>query len=256
MGWPVNSRPHIALVIPARNEAACIGEVLERIPTVVTTVIVVDNGSTDETADAARARGARVIREEYPGYGSACLAGLAFLAEKPPDIVAFADADGSDGVQNLSALLQPIISGNADLTLALRVPTSQPALTFQQRFGNKLAVHLIRLFWGHNYHDLGPMRAITWQALEQLHMSDKNFGWTVEMQIKALKTHLRIIEIPLPYYERQAGRSKVSRTLSGVFKAGAKILWVIALELLRGKMTRQQRPAPSASVAITTERSR
>lgn len=252
MGWPVTSPPCVALIIPAQNEALSLPGVLQRVPSEVTWVVVVDNGSTDETADVARKWGARVVREEYQGYGSACLAGLAFLAEKPPDIVAFADGDGSDGVQNLPALLQPIISGNADLTLALRVPVSREAFTFQQRFGNNLAVRLIRLFWGYRYHDLGPMRAITWRALEQLHMTDKNFGWTVEMQIKALKASLGVVEIPLPYYSRIAGRSKVSRTLSGVIQAGTKILGVIALELCRGNTMRQQKPAAAVPSTITT----
>lgn len=246
------SLPYVALIIPARNEAPSLPGVLQRVPSEVTSVVVVDNGSTDMTADVARKWGAQVVHEEYPGYGSACLAGLAFLAEKPPDIVAFADGDGSDGVHNLPALLQPIISGNADFTLALRVPASREAFTFQQRFGNDLAVRLIRLFWGYRYHDLGPMRAITWRALEQLQMTDKNFGWTVEMQIKALKTRLGVVEIPLPYYSRIAGKSKVSRTLSGVIQAGLKILGVIALELWRGKMKGQQKPAAAEPTAVTT----
>jgi glycosyltransferase involved in cell wall biosynthesis len=248
----VTDNIHVALIIPARNEVACLREVLDRVPSEITTVVVVDNGSTDGTADLARAWGAQVVREEYPGYGSACLAGLAFLAKNPPDIVAFADADGSDGVQNLSALLQPVIAGTVDIALVLRVPVTSRAFTFQQRFGNRLAVCLIRFFWRYNYHDLGPMRALTWQALEQLQMEDKNFGWTVEMQIKALKAHLRIVEIPLPYYARIAGRSKISRTLTGVMRAGAKILGVIALELWRGRITKQRKLAVSVPAAIPT----
>lgn len=244
--------PRIALIIPARNEALSLLEVLRRVPPEVNTVVVVDNGSTDETADVAREWGARVVREEYPGYGSACLAGLAFLTDKPPDIVAFADGDGSDGVQNLSALLQPLIAGDEHLALALRVPASSRAFTFQQRFGNGLAVRLIRLFWGYRYHDLGPMRAITWQALNQLHMADRNFGWTIEMQIKALKARLRVVEIALPYYSRIAGRSKISRTLTGVIQAGTKILGVILLELWRGRKCMQQKQAASVPAAMTT----
>jgi hypothetical protein len=243
----VKPQSHIALIIPARNEASCLRGVLERIPSEVNTVVVVDNGSADGTADVALQWGARVVREERPGYGGSCLAGIAYLSKTPPDIVAFADADGSDGVENLHALLKPVMAGAADLAIALRLPVSRQAFTFQQRFGNKLAVRLIRLFWGHNYHDLGPMRAITWQSLERLNMTDRTFGWTIEMQIKALKMNLRVVEVSLPYYVRMGGQSKISRTLSGVMRAGGKILWIIGLELWREKMIKQQTGTPQVN---------
>jgi hypothetical protein len=225
----------IVLIIPARNEALSLPAVLAAIPEEVVRVVVVDNGSTDATAAVALAHGAEVVHEPFPGYGSACLAGIAALAEAPPAIVAFADGDGSDGVENLATLLRPLLAGEADLALAQRVPVARQALSPQQRFGNRLATRLIRLFWGHDYHDLGPMRAITWQALQQLQMSDRTFGWTVEMQIRALQAGLRVVERPLPYHVRTAGESKISRTVTGVVRAGTKILWVISRELWRGE---------------------
>jgi len=223
----------VALIIPARNEELSLPTVLQRVPAEVSRVVVVDNGSTDATAAVARAHGAEVVYEPLPGYGSACLAGIAALAGKPPIVVAFADADGSDGVENLTALLTPLLSGAVDLALARRVTVASRALSPQQRFGNWLATRLIRLIWDHDYQDLGPLRAITWPALAELQMEDRNFGWTVEMQIRAVKEGLRVVEMPLPYHVRIAGESKISRTLSGVVRAGTKILWVIGRELLR-----------------------
>lgn len=228
----------IALIIPARNEAESLSTVLARVPSLVTRVIVVDNGSTDRTAAVARARGARVVYEPSPGYGSACQAGIAALADDPPGLVAFADADGSDGVENLAELLQPLRSGLAELALARRLPAVRRALTPQQRFGNWLATRLIRIIWGHDYRDLGPMRAVTWQALTGMEMGDRTFGWTVEMQIRAVKTGLRVVEVPLPYGTRIAGESKISRTIAGVVRAGGKILWVIGRELARSAIQR------------------
>ncbi len=225
----------VALIIPARNEELSLPTVLNRVPARVSRVVVVDNGSSDATAAVARAHGAEVVHEPLPGYGSACLAGIAALAGNPPDVVAFADADGSDGVENLTALLAPLLAGAADLALARRVTVASKALSPQQRFGNWLATRLIRLIWDHDYQDLGPMRAITWPALAELRMEDRNFGWTVEMQIRAVKAGLRVQEIPLPYHVRLAGESKISRTLSGVVRAGTKILWVIGRELLQAE---------------------
>ncbi|MRR58102.1 MAG: glycosyltransferase family 2 protein [Deltaproteobacteria bacterium] len=227
----------VALIIPARNEELSLPTVLSRIPAMVTRVVVVDNGSSDKTAAVARENGAEVIHEPVPGYGSACLAGIAFLADNPPAMVAFADADGSDGVENLAALLEPAQNGMADLSLARRVTVAGRAMSPQQRFGNWLATRLIRLIWGHDYRDLGPMRVITWTALQGLNMQDRDFGWTVEMQIRALKAGLRVKETPLPYHVRIAGESKISRTMSGVLRAGLKILWVIGRELCRVEQT-------------------
>ncbi len=223
-------RRRIALIIPARNEAESISRVVEAIPETVDRVIVVDNGSTDGTGDLARAAGAHVIREDRPGYGQACLAGIDQLREDPPDIVAFADGDGSDNHGALNDLLIPMIRDNLDLALARRVPLNRAALSLQQRFGNGLATFLIGLFWGFGYQDLGPMRAVRWAALESMEMRDRNYGWTIEMQIKAIHRRFHIREIPVTYLPRLAGKSKISRTFSGVVKAGCKILWIVVRE--------------------------
>jgi hypothetical protein len=220
--------------MPARNEAAALPFVFEMVPAEVDRIIVVDNGSTDSTARVARERGGEVVAEQRPGYGRACLAGLAVLEKSPPHVVAFADADGSDDLSRLGDLIDSIARGEADLALGKRVPKDADALSLQQRFGNWLATRLIRLFWKHDYADLGPMRAISWRALRKLRMEDLDYGWTVEMQVKAVKMGLRIREIPLPYYPRAAGRSKVSGTLNGTVRAGIKILWVIGREAARG----------------------
>lgn len=225
-------RKTIALILPARNEAPALPSVLEQIPAEVDYVIVADNGSTDTTAQIAKDYGAIVVHEEKAGYGAACLSGIKMLKAIRPDIVAFADADGSDAIARLCELVDPIADGHADLVIERRIPVNPGALTHQQRFGNWLATSLIRLLWGHAYTDLGPMRAIKWSSLIQLDMKDKNYGWTVEMQIKALKTGLRIMELPLPYLKRAAGRSKVSRTLRGTAGAGIKILWIILRETI------------------------
>ena len=227
----ITASPDIALIIPARNEELSLPGVLHNIPPGITRVIVVDNGSTDGTARVAAAYGALVVNEPIAGYGRACLAGLAALQGHPPDIVAFVDADGSDELACLPVLIAPITAGEQDFVLGERIPVERKALSFQQRFGHLLATGLIRLIWKHRYHDLGPMRVIRWDALEQLGMTDQDFGWTVEMQVRALKHGLRIQEIRVPYHKRSAGKSKISRTISGTVKAGSTILWTIGREL-------------------------
>ncbi len=218
--------------MPARNEALALPHVLGNIPSEIDQVLIIDNGSTDGTARIALEHGARVVSEPIAGYGRACLAGIKSLERHPPDIVAFADADGSDDLSRLRQLLTPVANEQADFVLEKRVPSEHKALSIQQRLGNGFAVLLIRLLWGHCYGDLGPMRVITWSSLKKLKMRDPDYGWTVEMQIRALKRGLQVIEYPIPYRQRVAGCSKVSRTISGSTKAGLKIMSVIFRESL------------------------
>jgi glycosyltransferase involved in cell wall biosynthesis len=224
--------PIVDVIIPALNEAESLPKVLADLPcSSIRQVIVVDNGSTDETAEVARSAGAIVLLESQRGYGAACLRGIAHaLGQKvQPDVLAFLDGDFSDDPRQLTDLLAPLASGEADLVLGSRVlGTRHPkSLTWQQRFGNALATFLIDVLYGHKYSDLGPFRAITRKAYLQLDMADQNYGWTVEMQIKAIRLGLRVVEIPVDYRARSGGTSKVSGTLRGTFGAGYKILKTI-----------------------------
>src|SRR3972149_3665601 len=170
----------IALLSPARNEALSLPRVLRAVPSQIDRVVVIDNGSTDATAFIAQEHGASVVRVSEAGYGRACLAGIAFLRSNPPDIVAFADGDGSDDVSRLLELIDHMTTKSADLVMEKRIPVYPEAISPQQRFGNYLATTLIRLIWRHGFADLGPMRAIAWEALQKLDMCDQNFGWTIE----------------------------------------------------------------------------
>lgn len=222
----------IAVVIPAQNEADAIGKVLGDIPSWVDQVIVADNGSTDATAEIARTAGAEVVSEPQPGYGAACLKGIA--AARDVDIIVFLDGDYSDHPDEMAQLVDPIAAGEADMVIGSRVTGTREAgsLTPQQRFGNGLATTLIRMIWGHRYTDLGPFRAINATSLESLRMADRNFGWTVEMQIRAIEEGLHIHEVPVSYRCR-IGTSKVSGTVHGTVMAGYKILYIIARQALR-----------------------
>ncbi|NTU59470.1 MAG: glycosyltransferase family 2 protein [Deltaproteobacteria bacterium] len=234
----------IALVLPALDEEGALPGVLDAVPAWVDEVVVGDNGSRDGTAAAALRHGARVAREPRRGYGRACLAALGALEAAPPDIVAFADADGSDDVARLADLVAPIAEGHADFVLESRDATSRAALSPQQRLGNRLATALIRALWRHDYADLGPMRAISWSALGTLAMAAPGCGWTVEMQVRALASGLRVREVPLPYRPRRSGSSKISRTLLGTVRAGAAILAVIGREAWRGSRGAPPTPRP------------
>jgi len=224
----MHHNPKISVIIPALNEEESIGQVLNDIPgEIVEEVIVVDNGSSDDTVTVSKGLGANVILEPLKGYGAACLRGISIL-KQDTDIVVFLDADYSDYPQDLHTVVKPIINDNADMVIGSRMSGEREkgALLPQAIFGNKLATFLIRLFWGFKYTDLGPFRAIKYRDLLALNMTDKNFGWTVEMQIKALKKRLRIVEVPVRYRKR-IGKSKITGTFSGTVRAGVKIIYTI-----------------------------
>jgi glycosyltransferase involved in cell wall biosynthesis len=221
----------IDAVIPALNEEASLPLVLAALPRLpVRRIVVADNGSTDATARVAREGGAEVVAAARRGYGSACLAGLAHLRHTgPPDIVVFIDADYSDHPEELPAVVAPILAGTADLVIGSRVlgRRERGALLPQARAGNLVACLLIRIFYGHRFTDLGPFRAIRWDALERIGMADPDFGWTAEMQVKAVRLGLRCAEVPVSY-RRRLGVSKITGTITGTVRAGYKILWTVA----------------------------
>ena len=219
------------------NEAGSIGMVLNDMPA-VNQVVVVDNGSDDEGPNIARQSGAEVILEPQRGYGKACLTGIERVqeltvssgsADLPGEaILVFLDADYSDFPEELTKLVQPILEGDYDFVVGSRARGAREsgAMPFQAIFGNLLACSLVRLFWGFKFTDLGPFRAIKFECLQNLNMVDENFGWTIEMQIKAIKAGLRILEIPVSYRTR-VGVSKISGTVSGTIRAGYKIIYTI-----------------------------
>jgi glycosyltransferase involved in cell wall biosynthesis len=224
----------IGVVIPALNEEQAIGRVIADIPAWVDEIVVADNGSRDGTAQTARAAGARVVTEAERGYGAACQAGIRTLHD--PDIIVFLDGDYSDRPQEMAALIDPIVAGEADLVVGSRVRgTREPgALTPQQRFGNWLACRLIRRIWGATYSDLGPFRAIRADALHSLGLQDRAYGWTVEMQLRTVEEGLRYLEVPVSYRPR-IGTSKISGTLRGSLLAGITILTIIVRSAWRAR---------------------
>jgi glycosyltransferase involved in cell wall biosynthesis len=234
------SRPRIVVIIPAVDEEQAIGLVVREIPPVVSEVLVVDNGSRDRTADAARAAGARVVSEARRGYGQACLTGIA--ASPLAEVYVFLDGDHSDYPGQLVEVLAPILAGEADLVIGSRQlgRRHSGAHPLHAVLGTRACVGLMNLLIGTQATDLGPFRAVTAAALRRLDMQDRNFGWTVEMQIKAARAGLRVREVPVDYRPR-IGRSKVSGTVSGTIRAGTKILGTI----LRHAWTRL--PAPKAA---------
>lgn len=220
----------IALIIPAFNEEKSIGRVLSEVPETVDEIVVVDNNSSDRTSAVAREAGATVLHEPQKGYGYACLKGINYLGgkSKPPHIIVFMDGDYSDYPEELPKVVAPILENGMDLVIGARRKElrEEGSMTPQQVFGNWLATTLMRLLFGARFTDLGPFRAITYEALMGMEMEDKTYGWTVEMQLKALRQKLAYTEVPVRYKKR-IGVSKVSGTVKGSIFAGVKILgWI------------------------------
>lgn len=222
-------RPRICLVIPALNEASAIGGVLDEVPgELIDEVIVVDNGSTDDTSQVAKAHNAEVLSEPRRGYGNACLAAMRFLETLRPEIVVFMDGDHSSDAGEIGELVRPLLKGDADLVIGRRVSCKmeQGAMPVHAKLGNRLALSLLKHFYGRSFADLGPLRAITWESLQTLGMKDRTYGWNVEMMIKALQSNMRILEVDVSYRKR-IGRSKISGSLIGSVKAGYRIIVTI-----------------------------
>ncbi|MEZ4982064.1 MAG: glycosyltransferase family 2 protein [Saprospiraceae bacterium] len=222
----------IDVIIPAFNEESSIPLVIRDIPDEVRTIYVCNNGSTDQTALVAEKAGAVVLNEPRKGYGSACLKGMSEIGKLPkneqPDIIVFMDGDYSDHPDELHLLVQPILEQGVDMVIGSRaLGNLEPgSMTVPQVFGNWLATNLLKLFYNYHFTDLGPFRAIKWPVLKELGMCDPDFGWTVEMQIRAAKAKLNCTEVPVTYRKR-VGVSKVSGTVKGTFLAGHKILWTL-----------------------------
>ncbi|MGY8908362.1 MAG: glycosyltransferase family 2 protein [Flavobacteriales bacterium] len=223
-------KPVIKVIIPAYNEQDSIGSVVKDIPKIVDEIIVISNNSTDNTEINAKNAGATVLSETRKGYGYACLKGMDYIAKQSikPEIIVFLDGDYSDYPEQLTEIVAPIINQNLDFVVGARVKELREngAMTPQQVFGNWLATFLMKLFFGARFSDLGPFRAIKYDKLLALHMEDKTYGWTVEMQLKVLKQKMTYKEIPVKYRNR-IGVSKVSGTVKGTIFAGVKILgWI------------------------------
>ncbi len=225
----------IRVIIPAFNEENSIAKVIQEIPKVVSETIVVNNNSTDKTVERATEAGATVLSESRMGYGYACLKGLDYLQKqsKTPDIIVFIDGDYSDYPQELLKLVKPILEDQVDFVIGARVKAlrEKGSMTPQQVFGNALATRLMKWLFGARFTDLGPFRAIKYDKLLSLNMEDTTYGWTVEMQLKALRKKLTYIEVPVRYKKR-IGVSKVSGTVKGTIFAGIKILgWIFKYSL-------------------------
>ena len=233
---PTYVSPRVVVIVPALDEEEAIGQVLSEIPSYVASVVVVDNGSTDATADIARGHGAVVVSEPRRGYGRACLAGLSAVPDA--DIVVFLDADRSDYPADMTALVEPILTDEVDLVIGYRGGVGRPAWA---RLGTATCVGLINRGWHACYRDLGPFRAVRRAALDRLAMSDQTYGWTIEMQVKAAEANLRVLEVPIAQRER-VGRSKISGSVGGTVRAGKRMLATIWV-LWRTRRAREPRMA-------------
>ncbi len=226
----MNHPPIIDVIIPAFNEEKSIPKVILDIPEFVRHIVVANNNSTDKTEEVAVSVGAKVVYEPQKGYGKACLTAMDWIKkqEVQPDIVVFLDGDYSDYPQEMRDLVQPILDGKFDMVIGTRAlgMRERGSMTLPQVFGNWLATTMMKYMQGAKFSDLGPFRAIVWKKLMNLNMVDQNFGWTIEMQIKAHKAGLRYTEVPVKYRKR-IGVSKVSGTVKGVIGAGYKIIFTI-----------------------------
>lgn len=227
----INSQPVIVVIIPAFNEENAVGNVIRDIPKdIVDEIIVVNNNSVDATRQASEQAGATVIDEPQQGYGNACLKGIEYISNRAqkPDVVVFIDADYSDYPEEMKELVKPILTDDYDLVIGSRAigHKEKGAMTIPQVFGNKLATTLLKYIYGVKYTDLGPFRAVKYDALMRMQMKDKTYGWTVEMQLKAAKMGMKITEVPVNYRKR-IGFSKISGTVKGTVLAGYKIITTI-----------------------------
>lgn len=226
----MSNSPIIDVIIPAYNEEKSIPKVIAEIPNFVRHIVVANNNSTDRTGAVAQEAGAIVVFEPQKGYGKACLTAMDWIKnqEIQPDIVVFLDGDYSDFPEEMTDLIQPILGGKAEMVIGSRAlgQRESGSMTFPQIFGNCLATTMMRYMQGARFSDLGPFRAIVWKRLLEINMIDQNFGWTIEMQIKAHKAGLNYSEVPVNYRKR-IGVSKVSGTVKGVIGAGYKIIFTI-----------------------------
>jgi glycosyltransferase involved in cell wall biosynthesis len=253
---PDSRRSRVAVLIPALNEEATLPGVLARLPrTRVERVVVVDNGSSDDTARVASEGGADVVVESRRGYGAACLAGIDHLEKTgSPDVLVFMDGDQSDDPEALDVLLEPILAGRAQFVLGTRMSAAGCGNTIplHARLGNLLVLWSARVLHGARFGDLGPFRAISFDALRRLRMDDRNWGWTLQMQLRAHRLGISTVEVPVVHRPRAGGRSKVSGTLRGSARAGGKMLLTLLRERLRGEprgATRESRGPGGASGA-------
>lgn len=222
--------PVIDVIIPAYNEEKSIPKVIAEIPDLVRHIVVANNNSTDRTGEVAKAAGAVVVFEPRKGYGKACLSAMQWIKDQAiqPDVVVFLDGDYSDYPEEMKGLIQPLLDQKVDMVIGSRAlgRRESGSMTLPQVFGNWLAATMMRYMQGAKFTDLGPFRAIVWKRLLDLNMVDQNYGWTIEMQLKAHKAGLRYTEVPVSY-RRRIGVSKVSGTVKGVFGAGYKIILTI-----------------------------
>ena len=228
----------VAVLVPARNEADCLPDLLDGLSAAgVDLVIVVDNGSTDDTARIAAERAAAVTREPAPGYGRACLAGIRELAAKgqPPEVLVFVDADDFLAPSQIGSLVAPIARDEADLVVGeRRSRPGGPGVRPHARMGNALVTSVLRLVYRSGVRDLGPFRAIRFSCLRRLELDDPDYGWYVQMQVRALRSGCRVVGVPVDFHARTAGTSKVSGSVQGSVRAGIKILWTLAGEIIGG----------------------